>query len=249
VAIVDEAFAKHFFPGESALGKQIEDHLPYDIAKIWTIVGVVKSSLLNHPDNVGTPPFSIYFPYGQRVIGIEWLILQTEQDTERLIPEIKSAVAAVDPDVVVTNFKTFDDLVDGKYTMRRLGTFVVGLFSGAALFLSVIGLYGVLAYAVSQRTREIGIRMALGAGSINILRLVLRQGALVTGTGLAIGFIAVLLLGKFVQSALYNVSPTDSISLGTSALVLTLATLLACLLPAHFVPLESTRSERCGNEC
>jgi predicted permease len=232
VAIVDEAFAKHFFPGESALGKQIEDHLPYDIAKIWTIVGVVKSSLLNHPDNVGTPPFSIYFPYGQRVIGIEWLILQTEQDTERLIPEIKSAVVAVDPDVVVTNFKTFDDLVDGKYVMRRLGTFVVGLFSGAALFLSVIGLYGVLAYAVSQRTREIGIRMALGARSINILRLVLRQGALVTGTGLAIGFVAVLLLGKFVQSALYNVSPTDSISLGTSALVLTLATLLACLLPA-----------------
>jgi putative ABC transport system permease protein len=232
VAIVDEAFAKHFFPGESALGKQIEDHLPYDVAKTWTIVGVVKPSLLNHPDNVGNPPFSIYFPYGQRVIGIEWVILQTERDTATLIPEMKQAVAAVDPDVVVTNFKTFDDLVTGKYMMRRLGTLIVGIFSCAALFLSVVGLYGVLAYAVSQRTREIGIRIALGAQSFNILRLVLRQGALVTGIGLAIGLVAVLLLGKFVQSALYNVSPTDAISLGTSALVLTLATLFACVLPA-----------------
>jgi putative ABC transport system permease protein len=232
VAIVDEAFAKHFFPGESALGKQIEDHLPYDVAKTWTIVGVVKSSLLNHPDNVGSPPFSIYFPYDQRVIGIEWLILQTERDTASLIPEIKAAVAAVDPDVVVTQFKTFDDLVAGKYMMRRLGTFVVGLFSCAALFLSITGLYGVLAYAVSQRTREIGIRIALGARSFNIMRLVLRQGALVSGIGLSIGFVAVLLIGRFVQSALYNVSPTDSITLGTSALVLTIATLFACLLPA-----------------
>jgi len=232
VAIVDEAFAKRFFPGESALGKQIEDHLPYDVAKTWTIVGVVKSSLLNHPDNVGSPPFSVYFPYDQRVIGIEWLILQTERDTASLIPEIKAAVAAVDPDVVVTQFKTFDDLVAGKYMMRRLGTFVVGLFSCAALFLSIIGLYGVLAYAVSQRTREIGIRIALGARSFNIMRLVLRQGALVSGIGLLIGLVAVLLIGRFVQSALYNVSPTDSITLGTSALVLTIATLFACLLPA-----------------
>jgi putative ABC transport system permease protein len=134
--------------------------------------------------------------------------------------------------VVVTQFKTFDDLVAGKYMMRRLGTFVVGLFSCAALFLSTIGLYGVLAYAVGQRTREIGIRIALGARSINIMRLVLRQGALASGIGLLIGLVAVLLIGGFVQSALYNVSPTDSVTLGTSALVLTIATLFACLLPA-----------------
>ena len=232
VAIVDEAFAKHFFPRESALGKQINDHLPYDAPKNSTIVGVVKSSLVNHPDSVESAPFSVYFPYDQRMIGVEWLILRTERDPSGLIPEIKKAVAAVDPDVAVSDFRMFDDLVAEKYVMRKLGTLIVSVFSCAALLLSAIGLYGVLAYSVSQRTREIGVRITLGAQSSSILRLVIRQGVLLTGIGLAIGFIAVLVLGRFVQSVLYNVSPTDPLSLGIGVLVLGLATLLACLLPA-----------------
>jgi putative ABC transport system permease protein len=232
VAIVDEAFASHFFPHENAVGKQFDDHPLFDVQKTWTIIGVVQTSLHNHPDNDRVAPYQVYFPYDQRAIGVEYLVLRIASDPDRLIPEIRNAVASVDPDVVVTDLKTFDDLVADKYMVRKLGTLIVSLFSCAALFLSAVGLYAVLAYSVSQRTRDIGIRIALGAQPSNILRLIIRQGLWLTCIGLGIGLVVALILGRFFESVLYRVSAADPVSLGISLLVFGIAAFLACLLPA-----------------
>jgi putative ABC transport system permease protein len=231
VVIVDNAFAQRFFPNESAIGKQIDDHPMFDVPRTWTIVGVVQTSLHNHPDNDRAAPFQFYFPYDQRAIGLEYLVLRTPGDPSALISEVRRAVASVDSDVVITEFETFDELVADKYMVRRLGTLVLSLFSCAALGLSAVGLYGLLAYSVSQRTRDIGIRIALGAQSLNILKLVIQQGVRLIFMGLLAGVAVALIGGRFIEGILYGVSAADPISLGTSLLVLGFAALLACLIP------------------
>ena len=148
------------------------------------------------------------------------------------MPAIRKVVASIDPDVPVSKTDTLDNLIDEKLVTRRLGVLLVSLFSGAALLLSAIGLYGVLAYSVTQRKREIGVRIALGAQSSNILNLVTQQGLRLVGIGLVAGIVAALVLVRFIESMLYGISSADPISLGASVLVLGLAAILACLLPA-----------------
>jgi putative ABC transport system permease protein len=123
-------------------------------------------------------------------------------------------------------------MIADQFVTRRLSTLLVVLFSGATLFLSAVGLYGVLAYFVGQKTREIGIRMALGAEARNVVKLVVEQGLWPVAVGLTIGILAALLLARFIEALLYGVSAYDPITIGLTLLVLGLASLLACLLPA-----------------
>jgi ABC-type antimicrobial peptide transport system permease subunit len=149
-----------------------------------------------------------------------------------LTTAVRQAVASVDPTVPVPSLSIFDDLIAQKFVTRRLSVLLVSIFSGAALFLSAIGLYGVLAYSVSQRSRDLGIRMALGARTSNILALVSRQGLHLVGIGVVIGIGSALLLGRLIENVLYGVSATDPISLAISVFILGLAAFVACLLPA-----------------
>jgi putative ABC transport system permease protein len=160
------------------------------------------------------------------------LIVRSTGDPLALTSSIRAAIATVDPDVPLAKIRTMSDLITKKFGVRRLGVVLVGFFSGATLLLSAIGLYGLLAYAVSRRTREIGIRIAVGARSTNILQLVIRRGLKLAGTGLLIGVVATLALSRLIGSLLYGVSATDPLSLIIAILVLGLAALLACLLPA-----------------
>jgi ABC-type antimicrobial peptide transport system permease subunit len=145
---------------------------------------------------------------------------------------IRDAVASIDPAVPISDVSTYDNVIAEKFVTRRLSAFVVTLFSVAALSLSAVGLYGILAYSVGQRTREIGIRIALGAQGGNVVKLVTQRGLQIVGIGLASGVIVGLVTAHLIQGLLYGVSPIDPISFGVSLLCLGIAALLACLLPA-----------------
>jgi putative ABC transport system permease protein len=230
VMIVDNALAERYFPGQSPLGKGITVQ-SWDGPRHCTIVGVVPHIRYKSP---GQPEnsFQGYFPYTQWGLDTVWLILRSTLDPGALAPAIRSAVASVDPGIPVVDMRTYDDLISEKFVTRRLCAFLVSLFSGAALFLSSIGLYGILAYSVGQRTREIGIRITLGAQIIDILRLVGGQGVEILGIGLLVGLIGAVTGVHLIEGLLYGVSPLDLPSFGISVLLLGSAAMLACLVPA-----------------
>ena len=176
--------------------------------------------------------YQAYFPYSQSNGDDGTLILRSDLDPAVLIPAIRRVASSIDPGVPIYGVSTYDDLIAQKLVARKLCMMLVSLVSIAALFLSAIGLYGILAYAVGQRTREIGIRIALGAQSDSILRLITAQGLKIVGVGLIVGLLASLILVRFIGGILYGVSATDPFSLCAAVIVLGLAALVACLLPA-----------------
>jgi putative ABC transport system permease protein len=228
VVIVDRALAQRFFPGTDPIGKQIEYlWASNDDQKVWTIVGVVEHVRHNAPDH-RLAPYQAYFPYSQRDnIYRAFLLLRTDRAPAELAPVIQKIAASIDPDVPADRIMRFDDLIAGRSATRRFSAFLVSIISGAALFLSAVGLYGVLAYAVSQRRRELGVRMALGAQSANILVLVILKGLKLTALGLGLGIVSALLLVRFIESALYGISANDPIALCVAVLFLGIAALLA----------------------
>jgi putative ABC transport system permease protein len=233
VVVVDAALASHYFPAESPIGKSIsigggnmEGNLRH-----CTIVGVVPHVCHETP---GLPEitFQAYFPYAQIDPDDEYLIIRSNLNSASLVAAVRQTVASIDPGVPIFDVHTYDEVIAERFVTRRLGTLVVALFSGAALFLSAVGLYGIVSYFVGQKRREIGIRMALGAQTGHILGLVAEQGLWPVGVGLTTGILAGLLLARFIEAFLYGVSAYDPITLALTILVLGSATLLACLLPA-----------------
>jgi putative ABC transport system permease protein len=197
----------------------------------WTIVGVVRNTLHGTPD-FPESPFLAYTPYTQRKLFRQFLLLHTPGDPSSLIPAVRKIVAEIDPEVPVDRMMSFDDFIADRLWSRRLSVLLVSSFSGVALFLSAVGLYGILAYSVSQRKREIGVRITLGANRSNILRLVMRQGLKLIVFGLVVGIAASLVLVRFIENILFGVSGSDPVSLALAVGVLGFAALLACLLPA-----------------
>jgi putative ABC transport system permease protein len=238
VVIINQALAEKFFPGQDPIGKQINNlGDKFGGKRInFTIVGVAGDVEHNSPE-VQLQLFHAYYPYtqdpwGPTPVNPVTLVLSVNGDPDSLLPAIRKVVASFDPDLPLSNVVTLDQLVAKGFAARRLPMFVVSLFSGAALLLAAIGLYGLLSYSVSQRRRELGIRIALGAQAFNIIQLVINQGLLVGGIGLIIGILSALVLGRFLQGALYHVPSTDPSTLVSAAVVLGLAALSACLLPA-----------------
>jgi len=230
VIIVDDALAQRYYPGQSAIGKRISV-LSEEGTKQCTIVGVVPHLQHTSPGRPANP-FQAYFPYTQWDYDFEFLIVKSSADPDTLVPMIRDAVASIDPAVPISDVSTYDDVIAEKFVTRRLSAFVVTLFSVAALSLSAVGLYGILAYSISQRTREIGIRIALGAQGGNVVKLVTQRGLQIVGIGLASGVTLGLVAAHLIQGLLYGVSPIDPISFGVSLLCLGIAAILACLLPA-----------------
>jgi putative ABC transport system permease protein len=230
VVIIDESLAQRYFPNQSPLGKGITLH-DWEGPRDCTIIGVVPHVRYKSPGQAENT-FQAYFPYSQWDYDGEYLILRSEVDPAALVPAVRDAVASIDPGVPIFDVNTYDDVIAQKLLTRRLSMLLVSLFSGAALFLSAIGLYGALAYAVGQRTREIGVRIAVGAQRSDILKLITEQGVKIVGLGLVVGLMAALIFARFVESLLYGVTTTDPLSLCAAVFMLALATLLACLLPA-----------------
>jgi predicted permease len=236
VILVDSALVNRFFSGQNPIGKTISigggggnyslaDHPHY------TIVGVVPHVCHETPGEVQIP-FQVYHPVAQTDAADEYLIIRSNLSSTALAAAIRQTVDAIDPGVPIFDVHPYDQVIAERFVVRRLTTLLVVLFSSAALFLSGVGLYGILSYFVGQKSREIGIRIALGAQARNILELIADQGLFPVGAGLAIGIPAGLVLARFIEALLYGVSAYDPITLALTVLVLGIASVVACLLPA-----------------
>jgi putative ABC transport system permease protein len=230
VVVVDETLAEQCFPRQDPLGKEISVRTMEGV-RTWKIVGVVPH-VRHRSAGLRESSFQAYFPYAQNDYDGEVLVVRARGNPVSLASSVRQAVASVDPDVPVTTIETFDNLISRILSVRKTSMILVSLFAGVALFLSAIGLYGILAYSISQRTREIGIRIALGASSANIFELIIRQGLKVVGAGLLAGIVIALLLGRFLESALYRVSGHDPSTMIFAILVLGMVAFVSCLIPA-----------------
>jgi hypothetical protein len=240
--IIDETLAKRFWPSGDALGKRM--YYPEDINDIMkkpaedqmmTIVGIVPPTRIRGMlDTAGNKRVGAYFsPLRQRVSRQLFVTLRTTQAPETLTNAVRREVAAVDPELPFYNVRTMEDRLSRSLIDRRTPTLLATGFAGVALFLAAIGIYGVLAYQVSQRRREIDSRIALGAGSGSIFGLVLREGGFIGGAGAALGLIGAYLVRTAVQSQLYETGAMDPHIVGAVAAMLVVVAGVACTLPAR----------------
>ncbi|MBS0631495.1 MAG: ABC transporter permease [Verrucomicrobia bacterium] len=243
VCVINESFAKRLFPGESAVGKILLRGRDADIkVEIVGIVADVKSNGLNAP-----PPDSIY--YSMRQVGRPGmgLVAKIDGDPAALQSILRSAVAAVDKDQPISFFQTMDATVAQSLGTQRIVASLTVIFAGLALVLAAVGLYSVLAYAVAQRTGEIGIRMALGAQPGAVVAMILRGGLRLVGLGLVIGLAFAAVVARLMASQLFAVEPFDPLIYGGVTVLFAVTAVFACLLPAlrasRVDPLVALRAE------
>jgi putative ABC transport system permease protein len=251
--VIDELAAHKFFPGIDPIGKQIDDPVTIGDQKPvpLTVIGIVQHTRNNAPgekDDARHLPM-MYFSASQFAKGDQNLTVRAQPgfNANSLVSPVKEQIATLDRDQAVTDVATMDENIDDSLASPRLTMTLLGVFAGLALVLASIGLYGVMALIVTQRTREMGIRFALGASRGDVLRLVLGQGAVLVGIGLAAGLLGAFLASRALSSVLYNVGPLDPSALISALLTLSLVALIACFLPARRAslvdPIEALRME------
>jgi predicted permease len=241
VLIIDEALARKFWPNSDPIGKRMyQPESPEDVVKpsanvkwrqIVGVVGSVKQQGLIEGEGARIGAF--YLPNSQEPSRNVGLAIRTSGDPERMASAVREAIAGIDPELSFFDVRTMSDRVDRSLNPRRTPMMLSMGFAGIALLLASIGIYGVLAHQVSQRRREIGIRMALGSDAKRVVELVLREGLLLVGVGLAGGLIGAVLLRRFIASELYAVNALDPMVIGAVTIVLAVASLVACLAPAR----------------
>ena len=250
VAVVNEAFTRIFLPGEDALGKRVKIGGPNAPFPWYSIVGVIKDVRHHGPDAAAKP--ELFMPHTQPVLGNLMLqslslALRTDSKPEGSIAGVRAIVRELDPELPVNDIWTMQQLVDKSVATRRFNMFLVAIFSALALVLAAIGIYGVMSYTVTARTREIGIRMALGARAVSVLSLVIKDGMKLAFAGLAIGIGGALALTRLMRTLLFDVTPTDPATFAGVAILLFVVALLACFLPARraseFDPIDALRHE------
>ena len=228
VAVINEAMARHFWPDQDAIGKRF--HFFGD-PKLLEVVGIVGNTVINQ---VGEDPQPLaYLPLTQDYPPAATVQVRTSGDPRAVIATVRRQIQALDPNLAITNVQTVEDVLNQGLWAPRMAAALLTLFGGLALTLAAIGVYGVLSYSVNQQTREIGIRMALGATPTGVLRWVVGQGLRLAGAGVLVGVVAGLGLMRFMGSLLFGVSTHDPETFGTVILVLGMIALLACYLPAR----------------
>ena len=233
VCMIDETFAKKHWPGDNPLGKRVKFGGADDKDNPWMeVVGVV-----NHVKHYGVDQDSrieMYLPYTQSPIPSFTLLVRTSGDPAGVTTAVSQAVRSVDADVPLYQVRTLESIVSDRVAERRLAAILISIFGTLALALAAVGIYGVMSYAVTQRSHELGIRMALGAQRNEIFKLVIGSGMLLAGIGLVIGFTAAFFgLAPLVASVLFHVTATDPPTYAISPLVLLAVALLAAWLPAR----------------
>lgn len=233
VSVINETMAKKLWPEEDPIGRRFRLHegVPAD----WfTVIGVARDVRQDDMDD-DNPPFPVAYvpyPYGATPnTGIT--VRAAAADAAALTSAVRSAIRASDPALAIFNVRTMEELRRLGFWQFRLFGFMFGIFGAVALFLAAIGVYGVLAFSVSQRTQEIGLRMALGAQRPDVLRLIVRQGVTLALVGVVFGLLGAFGVTRVIRTLLYNVTPTDPISFGGVALFLTATAFMASYLPAR----------------
>jgi predicted permease len=229
VVIVNETLARTVWPGESPIGKIVE--MEWGDVLLAEVVGMVGDVRLTRLDT--SPRAALYWPQSQLSNSFMSVISRGKDGRPPTAAELRAAIATVDPELPLTSVQEMEDVVSRSLGRPRLTLTLMSLFGGVALILAAIGLYGVVAFGVSQRVREIGLRMALGASSKDVSRLVLREGLKLAILGVAIGVAGALFLGRFLESLLYEVEPRDPMTLAVIAVLLVGVALGASYFPAR----------------
>jgi putative ABC transport system permease protein len=235
VAIISETVARRYWPHSSPLGSHLTP-----IARVYSgmhsgfsrsleIVGVAKDVR----NDLWRPEAAVYVPFAQEPAAGVFLVARTRVIPASVVPAIRAALATLDKEQPLNQIRTMDEVIAETYGAIRFPMTLVWLFSALALVLSVVGILGVMSYAVSQRTREIAIRMALGATRREVLWLVLQEGIGVTMLGVAIGLAGALVMSRIMAGYVYGISSTDPLTFVAASLVLIMAAFLASYLPAH----------------
>jgi putative ABC transport system permease protein len=234
VVVINQAMARHFWGNQSPIGRRIRPGFQYPWRTVIGVVADVKNAGLDQP--AGT---ELYLPYRQMganfgfgLRGV-YVVLRTDGDPQSLAHGAVSVIHGIDPSLPVAGVRTMDDVLTAAESQPRFLTLLLTLFSAAAMALAAIGIYGLMAYAVAQRTQELGIRMALGAQPRDVLRLILGNGMGLTAVGILIGLAAALALSRTMASLLFGVSPTDALTYAGVSTLLGLVALAACYIPAR----------------
>ena len=231
VALINETMAREMWPGEDPIGKRIKFAGSRDPQPWRTVAGIVRDVKQYGLDR--KDPMQIYLPEAQYPTSFMTLVVHTASDPTALIGAVRGVVRNMDKDQTVYNIATMEQLLADSISLQRFSTLLLMIFAGVALMLAAVGIYGVISYSVTQRTHEIGVRLALGASRRDIIRLVVRQGMAVTLAGVGIGLCATFALTRIIESLLFNVSATDPATFVIIPAALTTVALGACLLPAR----------------
>jgi putative ABC transport system permease protein len=229
VVIVNEAMVKEHFPNQDPIGQKLLIDM-MDKPEPCEIIGVV-GDVKHHGLDTEVRPFA-YWPQPELTYSFMSLVVRTDSDPNAIASAIQREVSVMDKDLPIADVRMMQELISESVSRSRFSTLLLTIFAGVALVLAAVGIYGVMSYSVTQRTHEIGIRMALGAGRSNVLRLVVGRGMLLTAIGLAIGLGAAFALTRFLSSLLFGISAVDPITFALVTAVLGSISLAACYIPA-----------------
>jgi predicted permease len=254
VVIVDEQLAQHFWPNSDPVGRRMylpgnpQDLLKVDEHTTWlTVIGVVHNLRYEHLDDKGGSAGAYYRPIEQEPDNTFTFALKAAGNTDSAVRALRAEIFRFDPDLAVFDVHSMSERIDLSLAARKTSMLLANAFGGVALFLAMLGIYGVLAYLVAQRTREIGIRVALGSSRGSILKMVLREGLELVAVGLVLGIIAAVSMQKAVASEIYGVRALDPLVLASVMAVLAIVALAACAVPARRAmrvdPIIALRSE------
>jgi putative ABC transport system permease protein len=240
VVIVDERLARKFWPGADPVGRRMyladrpEDFDKPGASATWlTVVGVVGTTKMAGLVTADDRPGTYYFPVAQETPGSMTLAISTSGDPRAITPAVRRELLAIDPELPLYSVRTMEDRIGETVTDRRTPMLLALVFAGVALFLAAVGIYGVLAYQVSQRSKEIGIRMALGSSARGIFVMIVKEGMALLAVGFAVGLLGTFAMRRAIEAQLYGTSGLDPVVIGSVAGVLGLVALTACMVPAR----------------
>jgi putative ABC transport system permease protein len=243
VAVISESLAARSFPGEDPIGKRIVVRIKQPLGVTYQIVGVVGDIKMTSLEAAAGP--AVYVPHRQLAIGLMTLVVRTDLNPKSMVSGVAAAVRSFDPELPLADVKTMEEVVDATIARPRVTATLLTAFAIIALVLAGVGVYGVMAYAVTERTHEIGVRMALGATREAVMSLVVGQAVRLVLSGIAIGLAGAVALTRVLSSLLYETNARDPWTLGITALVLLLVALAAALVPAlrgtRIVPTQALR--------
>jgi len=232
VAIINETLAKQYFPNVDPIGRRLKNGGPERPNNTWnTIVGVVGN--INYSGLDAPPEPAVYFPFRQATNNNQFVVVRTAGDPRALIQAARGVVTNLDKNLPVANLRTMDELMTASVAPPRFRTILVSMFAVVGLLLSAIGIYGVMAYAVTERTHELGVRIALGADRGDVLRIVLGEAAWLAACGVTLGIAGALGATRLIQALLFGVTPTDALTFAAIAMLLTATALVASYVPAR----------------
>ena len=230
VVVINEALARRFWPNDEAIGKRLGFRA--SDPQIWhEVIGIVGN--VKHRSLDAHPKPELYFPYLQYPGNFMTLVVRTPSDPVNAISAVRNQVLGLDPDQPVFDIKTMDERLSKSVAVSRFIMLLLGVFAALATLLAAVGIYGLMSYTVSQRTHEIGVRMALGAGAGDVVKLVLRDGLKLVLAGVGIGVAGALMLTRLMESLLFEVSSTDTLTFIVITSILAGVALAACFVPAR----------------